>query len=126
MAKRHMKEPSRTAAWRRLSVALALILAALFIIWSAERRNAARLIPLEVVHVSLTPLAAATPEETPAPTPGSATREVSYVLNTNTHRFHKPDCSSVQDMKAKNRRDFTGTRDDLLAQGYKPCGRCNP
>lgn len=28
---------------------------------------------------------------------------VTYVLNTNTYRFHLPDCQSVQDMKEKNR-----------------------
>lgn len=49
-----------------------------------------------------------------------------YVLNTNSMKFHYPDCSSVADMSAKNREDYTGTREDLLAQGYSPCGVCNP
>lgn len=52
--------------------------------------------------------------------------ERSYVLNTNTKRFHYPDCSSVDDMKAKNRSDVTDTREHLIELGYKPCARCNP
>ena len=50
----------------------------------------------------------------------------SYVLNTNTHRFHRPDCASVQDMKDKNRSYFDGTREEAIEAGYKPCGVCNP
>lgn len=49
-----------------------------------------------------------------------------YILNTNTDKFHYPDCRSVKQMKAKNRKEYTGTRDELIAQGYDPCGNCNP
>ena len=49
-----------------------------------------------------------------------------YIINTNTGRFHLPDCQSVQDMKEKNRKEFFGTREELVDAGYKPCGRCNP
>ena len=49
-----------------------------------------------------------------------------YVLNTNTGKFHYPSCSSVEDMKEKNRADFHGTREELIEQGYSPCGRCKP
>ena len=49
-----------------------------------------------------------------------------YILNTNTMKFHLPDCESVQDMKAKNRKEFIGTREELLTAGYSPCGRCHP
>lgn len=51
---------------------------------------------------------------------------VTYVLNTNTHKFHLPTCPSVTDMKPKNREDFYGTRDEAIAAGYQPCGRCHP
>ena len=30
-----------------------------------------------------------------------------YVLNTNTKKFHRPSCSSVSQMKEKNRQDTT-------------------
>ena len=49
-----------------------------------------------------------------------------YVLNTNTHKFHYPSCSSVGDMKPENTSYYTGSRDEVIAQGYKPCGRCKP
>lgn len=37
-----------------------------------------------------------------------------------------PTCSSVNDMKEKNRQEFFGTRDESIALGYSPCGRCKP
>lgn len=49
-----------------------------------------------------------------------------YIINENTDKFHKPDCSSVSDMKARNKKEFSGNREELLEQGYSPCGRCQP
>ncbi len=51
---------------------------------------------------------------------------VTYVLNTNTKRFHLPTCDSVMEMKPKNREYFYGNRDEVIAEGYVPCGRCKP
>ena len=48
------------------------------------------------------------------------------ILNTNTKKFHYPPCTSVNDAKEKNKREFTGTRDEAITQGYVPCQRCNP
>lgn len=59
----------------------------------------------------------------------SATSEstaILYILNTNSKKFHYPDCSSVGKIKNNNRGEFSGTRDELIAQGYSPCGNCNP
>ena len=49
-----------------------------------------------------------------------------YILNTNTKKFHYPSCSSVNQMSDKNKQSYSGSRDDLIAQGYSPCQRCNP
>lgn len=49
-----------------------------------------------------------------------------YILNTNTKKFHYPSCSSVKQMKASNKKEYTGSRDDLIVQGYNPCKKCNP
>ena len=49
-----------------------------------------------------------------------------YILNTNTRKFHYPDCSSAINMKANSREEYAGTREALIAQGYEPCGRCKP
>lgn len=37
-----------------------------------------------------------------------------------------PTCSSVNDMKEKNKQEFFGTRDEAISNGYSPCGRCKP
>lgn len=50
----------------------------------------------------------------------------SYVLNLNNHKFHLPECSSVTDMNPENRKDYTGSRETLIQEGYSPCGRCKP
>ncbi|MBR6425903.1 MAG: hypothetical protein IKS29_08115 [Oscillospiraceae bacterium] len=49
-----------------------------------------------------------------------------YVLNTNTKKFHYPDCSSVSDMKPENRQDVHEDRESILARGFVPCKRCKP
>jgi len=51
---------------------------------------------------------------------------VTYILNTNTMRFHLVDCQSVQDMKDSNRQEYFGSREELIEDGYVPCGRCHP
>ena len=50
---------------------------------------------------------------------------ITYVLNTNTKKIHYESCSSVKQMKNKNKA-YTDDYDGAIAQGYKPCGRCNP
>ncbi len=51
---------------------------------------------------------------------------ITYVLNTNTHKFHRPTCSSVDEMKQKNKQEVTWTREEVIAAGYEPCKRCKP
>ena len=53
-------------------------------------------------------------------------QECAFVLNKNSKRFHKPNCSSVAKMKEENREYYSGSRDDLISKGYKPCGSCKP
>ena len=67
-------------------------------------------------------------EESALPQEPQAERqeERTYVLNTNTRKFHYPECSSVDRMSEKNKQTVTDTRDDVIAQGYDPCGNCNP
>lgn len=52
--------------------------------------------------------------------------EITYVLNTGSKKFHLPSCPSVSQISEKNRQDFTGSRDALLAQGHAPCKQCEP
>ena len=52
--------------------------------------------------------------------------EQDYVLNTNSKKFHYSWCDSVEDTSARNKEDYYGTRDELISEGYEPCGACNP
>ena len=49
-----------------------------------------------------------------------------YVLNTNTMKFHRTTCSSVAKIKAENRQDVTWSRESVVSKGYEPCGNCHP
>lgn len=49
-----------------------------------------------------------------------------YILNTNSRKFHLPDCSGAAKIGIRNRAEYTGARESLLAEGYVPCGICNP
>lgn len=49
-----------------------------------------------------------------------------YILNTSTKKIHYPDCKSVKQMKDKNKKSTTESRDALISQGYSPCGNCRP
>lgn len=51
---------------------------------------------------------------------------LNYVLNTNTHKFHKENCESVRDIAGSNKEVYTGNREDLINMGYEPCKRCKP
>ena len=49
-----------------------------------------------------------------------------YVLNKRSKKFHFPTCSSVSTMSEANKGFYTGSRDQLIKDGYEPCGSCNP
>lgn len=67
------------------------------------------------------------PPENLPPDEGTQTPSVTdYVLNTNTHKFHYPSCSSVGKMSEKNKKYITATRDEVIAMGYYPCENCKP
>ena len=57
--------------------------------------------------------------------PGTSA-DATYILNTSSKKFHRPDCSGVASMSEANRQTYTGSRDELIAQGYSPCGQCDP
>ena len=49
-----------------------------------------------------------------------------YVLNLNSRRIHRPDCSGVATMSPKNKQVTTERMSSLLERGYTPCGQCKP
>ena len=52
--------------------------------------------------------------------------DYAYVLNENSKKIHRPDCSAVESIDPKNRTNTTRSYDELIAQGYSPCGICHP
>ena len=57
---------------------------------------------------------------------GATASAGTYVLNTNSHKFHLPSCSSVDTISPKNRKDVNESREQIIREGYAPCKRCNP
>ncbi len=56
----------------------------------------------------------------------TGSQQHTYIANKNTGKFHEPSCSSVEKMKESNKLTITATREQMLADGYSPCGNCNP
>ena len=72
-----------------------------------------------------------TPKPTLEPTPEPTTTleavvSTTYVLNTNTKKFHYESCRSVKQIKDKNKSYYTGSREECINMGYDPCGNCHP
>lgn len=67
-----------------------------------------------------------TPTTTPETLNSENNIEATYILNTNSKKFHSPSCSSVNKMAEKNKQEYSGNKNDLIAQGYSACGICKP
>ena len=57
---------------------------------------------------------------------GGEAAQNTYILNTSTHKFHKPDCGAIKTMAERNMQTVTDSREKILSDGYEPCKRCNP
>ena len=49
-----------------------------------------------------------------------------YILNIKSKKFHYPDKSCSESIKEENRKEYNGTREELISDGYAPCGTCKP
>lgn len=65
-------------------------------------------------------------EEINESVPGDGEETADYVLNTSSMKFHSPDCTYAESIKDGNRQEFNGTREELIEDGYSPCGTCKP
>ena len=52
--------------------------------------------------------------------------QTTYVLNTNTKKFHRESCSSVSQIKEDKFQKVQTSREELEQSGYSPCKNCNP
>ena len=55
---------------------------------------------------------------------GTNSNKTTFILNTNSGKFHLPSCDSVDDMDASNKKEVTSTITEMESQGYSPCKRC--
>ncbi len=62
------------------------------------------------------------PDETEAST--VKTEPDSYVLNIKSKKIHKTDCKYAKDIKAENKKAYSGDLSDLLENGYSECKEC--
>lgn len=53
-----------------------------------------------------------------------SSEKTTYILNTNSGKFHLPTCESVLDMDPSNRKEVRSTISEMEAEGYSPCKRC--
>lgn len=56
----------------------------------------------------------------------ATTPAITYVLNTNTMKFHLPSCKHASEIADHNKLLSNETRDAILEKGYVPCKTCNP
>ncbi len=47
-----------------------------------------------------------------------------WILNEGSKRIHYPTCASVGQISDKNKGEYNGDYEDLVAQGYTTCGSC--
>ena len=58
----------------------------------------------------------------PSPTPAARL----YVVNADSGVFHRPDCAALSRLSDSNVQLEEGTRAELIAMGFRPCGNCRP
>ena len=58
--------------------------------------------------------------------PQDSIAEITYILNTNSMKFHKVDCHSAELIAPENFQESFDSRDTIIANGYIPCKNCNP
>lgn len=68
----------------------------------------------------------ANPTSTTEASNSQAETGTAYVLNTNSKKFHYSYCESATNTSEQNKEIFTGPRDEIIADGYEPCGVCHP
>ena len=61
----------------------------------------------------------------PAKPKPNETAPTAYIGNSNSKKFHTPDCLYAKKLKDENKVSFK-TRDEAVNEGYKPCGKCKP
>lgn len=72
-----------------------------------------------------TPAAESSAASSSAATASTASTAEPYYANMSSKKFHKASCASAKKLKAENIY-ICQSREQLIAEGYEPCGRCKP
>ena len=73
---------------------------------------------------TLPPTEAPTVPVTQPPVPVVVSHE--YWINTDSGKFHLATCHTIKNREEPHWQIYTGNRNDLISQGYEPCGVCEP
>ena len=79
--------------------------------------------PTTVVALTPAPVRAISAQTAP---PEISPEAPLFILNLHTRIIHRPDCASVDRIAEWNRAETRESREDLIAQGFEPCGGCKP
>lgn len=71
------------------------------------------------------------PTEPPAPVieepqPVEQNNDTTYLVNTDSNKFHYPSCRTIKNYDDPHWEERSCDRQQLLDEGYSPCGVCNP
>lgn len=82
--------------------------------------------PKETEKATEAPVAVVVPVPETTPAAIETSPAMDYIANKNTKKFHHPECHSVLAMKEKNKEARHCSREELINEGYSPCGNCHP
>lgn len=63
---------------------------------------------------------------TPEAETAAETEPPVYVINTDSKKFHDSNCRFAKSLSEDKKEVSTGDREELIQEGYEPCGSCKP
>ncbi|MBO5690784.1 MAG: MBL fold metallo-hydrolase [Spirochaetaceae bacterium] len=93
--------------------------------FSVSRNGSGSTVSGKEVSASVSPQKNTTAQGGSKTTPKEAV-SVTYILNINSKKYHLPSCHSASRIKEGNKKEFSGSRQEVLELNYQPCGICKP
>jgi hypothetical protein len=107
------------------AIALCLVTALAMVLMVESHRGEEVVVTTRTTTMSVVRSAGVPPADPAAsPPPAEAAKEAQYIGNTNTHKFHRKGCHSLD--RCVNCTAKFANREDAIAEGYRPCGNCRP
>ena len=78
-------------------------------------------------HLASEPPVTSAPSVTSTPSDAELAEPLlTYIVNSNTMKFHKEDCRHASSISEQNRDVYVQRRSYLIRMGFDPCGTCKP